>query len=218
MKRTAMAAILLTAALTVGCSGSPEEVVKDPTTVECKGNDDCSTGKRCNSVGKCIDDSTSPNVDCKSNNDCSSGQKCNSVGKCIDEGTSTKECTLDSDCPSGKKCNSLNKCVEAGPVKCTWDADCAAGQKCNLLTGECESPSCQTHDECGKEEVCVDKACVKEVGNTCQVNDDCKAKTCVTLVGADYGYCSKSCKSWSECPSFWKCEILRNTTALYCIQ
>jgi Cys-rich repeat protein len=212
----AILAITASATLWVVACGNDEPVVTDPVTVECKTSEDCAAGNRCNSLGKCIDDSIPSDKECNSNSDCPSGKKCNSLGKCIDDSTppDTKECNWDSDCGEGKKCNSLGKCItDDTQPSCMLDSECKAGEKCNVLTGKCETPSCAGHQDCGKEDVCVNSVCVKEVGNDCSGNEQCKAGTCIFLSGMDYGYCSKTCTSFSQCPSFWDCEKLSNTTA-----
>ena len=56
-----------------------------------------------------------------------------------------------------------------------------------------------------------------DFGKTCTKNSDC-SDVCLFKGSADYGYCSKSCESFTECPTFWMCEEVMNASGKYCIQ
>ena len=58
----------------------------------------------------------------------------------------------------------------------------------------------------------------KAVGAQCEGNSDCASNSCLVAGGAQFGYCSKTCEDFSDCPSFWKCETVGNATAKYCVQ
>ncbi len=62
-----------------------------------------------------------------------------------------------------------------------------------------------------------------DIGNQCEGNSDCSANTCLFKVDGegnypDYGYCSGTCESFSDCPSFWDCSNVGNASAKYCVQ
>ena len=57
-----------------------------------------------------------------------------------------------------------------------------------------------------------------DVGNQCSGNADCSSDACLFLPGASFGYCSKTCMSFTDCPTFWSCDTVQNGSAQYCIQ
>jgi hypothetical protein len=62
-----------------------------------------------------------------------------------------------------------------------------------------------------------------DLGEQCVANGDCDADSCLFKVQedgslADYGYCSGTCESFSDCPSFWDCGEVGNASGKYCIQ
>jgi hypothetical protein len=57
-----------------------------------------------------------------------------------------------------------------------------------------------------------------KVGDQCTATADCqKGGLCVFKGDAQIGFCSKRCESFSECPTFWECEAVGNTSATYCV-
>lgn len=56
-----------------------------------------------------------------------------------------------------------------------------------------------------------------DFGKTCTKNGD-RSDVCLFKGSADYGYCSKSCESFTDCPTFWNCEEVMNASGKYCIQ
>ncbi len=57
-----------------------------------------------------------------------------------------------------------------------------------------------------------------KVGAQCVKNADCPSNACLFKKNADYGYCSKTCQSFTECPTFWTCEAVQNGSSKYCTQ
>lgn len=53
-----------------------------------------------------------------------------------------------------------------------------------------------------------------EVGEQCQTNGECETNACLTA--GDFGYCTQICTSWADCPPFWECEPVDNSSAKYC--
>jgi hypothetical protein len=56
-----------------------------------------------------------------------------------------------------------------------------------------------------------------EVGRVCRANGDCKSRACLYRPGADRGYCSKVCKSYGECPTFWTCDVFGEGRLGHCV-
>jgi hypothetical protein len=64
-----------------------------------------------------------------------------------------------------------------------------------------------------------DKPTGKKIGEECKKDEDCSTNGgCLFKTGATFGYCSATCESWSDCPSFWKCEEVANASSKYCIK
>jgi hypothetical protein len=57
-----------------------------------------------------------------------------------------------------------------------------------------------------------------DVGKTCQKNGDCSRNLCLFKGTAQFGYCTKECESFSECPTFWDCKEVGNASGKYCVQ
>jgi hypothetical protein len=57
-----------------------------------------------------------------------------------------------------------------------------------------------------------------DLGNQCQQNSDCMYDACLFVDGAQFGYCSKTCMDFTECPTFWDCTMVGNASGLYCVQ
>lgn len=100
---------------------------------QCRSNDDCAAGKRCNKgrcdaiPGYCESDGVCPNgtscianrcKPCSSDNECGEGGHCK-AGTCVRKGT----CTSEDDCPEGQDCKN-GRCVGGAPVKASQDAPC----------------------------------------------------------------------------------------------
>ncbi len=58
-----------------------------------------------------------------------------------------------------------------------------------------------------------------DMGAQCKHASDCGGGTCVkTQKFTMYGYCSKPCTDWPECPTYWSCEKNPVNDALACKQ
>ncbi|MBL8612540.1 MAG: hypothetical protein JNL38_34680 [Myxococcales bacterium] len=57
-----------------------------------------------------------------------------------------------------------------------------------------------------------------KVGSQCVKNADCPSNACLFKKDAAFGYCSKTCQSFAECPTFWSCEAVQNGSSKYCTQ
>ncbi len=56
------------------------------------------------------------------------------------------------------------------------------------------------------------------VGKTCSRDSECASNVCVFSGNASRGYCSTECQSFTDCPTFWRCEHVRNGSNRYCVQ
>ena len=56
-------------------------------------------------------------------------------------------------------------------------------------------------------------------GKQCSEASDCSAGTCVkSQQFAMYGYCSKACTDFPDCPTYWTCSKNPVTQSLACTQ
>lgn len=61
--------------------------------------------------------------------------------------------------------------------------------------------------------------CDPNVGDQCQYEDDCCSKSCLYGDPNDnFGYCTKTCNDFSDCPDFWDCVQVENAPSKYCVQ
>jgi len=124
----------------------------------CQGPDaiECTTDPQCKAGFFCKVD---PNDECNNH--------------CLQEGT----CTVDSDCKQCQVCMG-GACIGAG-VQCTPDKPCPWPKKCkidpqNTCNNICISDTaCQTSEDCGPCQVCMDGACTEAGVVMCDENSDC---------------------------------------------
>jgi threonine dehydrogenase-like Zn-dependent dehydrogenase len=62
-----------------------------------------------------------------------------------------------------------------------------------------------------------------DTGATCSENSDCDNNTCLKGVDedgnfTDFGYCTKPCESFADCPTFWDCTDVGNAVGTFCVQ
>lgn len=55
------------------------------------------------------------------------------------------------------------------------------------------------------------------VGDECEYDEDCKSDICIFEGSAQFGFCSKTCMSFADCPAFWDCAEVDNASIDYCI-
>ena len=133
---------------------------------QCRGNNDCEAGKRCNKgrcdaiPGWCDSDGACPSgtscianrcKPCGSDAECGEGGHCK-AGTCVRKGT----CTSEDDCPEGQDCKA-GKCVGGAPPKVSQDASCKL-QAVYFDFNE-SGLSTDANDSLDK-----DAACIKRVG------------------------------------------------------
>lgn len=55
-------------------------------------------------------------------------------------------------------------------------------------------------------------------GETCTEMDDCESRLCFIGRRGNVGFCTRTCDSWSDCPSHWECERPSNAAHRVCMQ
>lgn len=73
-------------------------------------------------------------------------------------------------------------------------------------------------DETTSSSGAASNASADKVGSQCVKNADCPSNACLFKQNASYGYCSKTCQSFTDCPTFWTCEAVQNGSSKYCTQ
>lgn len=127
--------------------------VMNVCTFDCKADDECGDGGRCNSVGLCEVDSGLGIPACSSDSDCGDGRYCNAEGGC-ELIPVLLGCQSDIDCPLGQFCSDLHSCeLFPGPdVDCAIDDDCPGNYYCDA-GGSCQQ-DCRSDYQCPEGEAC----------------------------------------------------------------
>ncbi|MBA2663099.1 MAG: hypothetical protein H0U74_12455 [Bradymonadaceae bacterium] len=136
-------------------------------------------------------------------------------------------------------CNTLSNadrnCVNASST-CDAADNCGGGDDNNSNTNNTNTNNTNSNKgigaDCDDGDDCDSTYCKKaagafegkcaanDFGESCQVNNDCLYKVC--LVASDgstqFGYCSATCQSFTDCPTFWNCEAVGNATGKYCVE
>ena len=175
-----------------------------------KNGEACAANAECLSTfcsgGKCVE----IDVSCKSDTTCQSGYYCAPGGKCQSKKNLGITCDYSNECASNycEKTGTdglLDRCAEkitksAGTGKvgdaCKSGNDCASG-RCDYTNQKClpDLNKCKTHEDCQKNEYCLDYLCKAKVekGGVC-TGDDGVFEGCVT------GWCCKMRCAEKECP------------------
>ena len=126
------------------------------------------------------------------------GNTCSSQSDC-----SAKACVFDGKYTTGK-------CSKA----CESFSDCPSFWKCDTVSG-------------GSGNYCIPDGVAQpalspqhkgSVGDKCEGNATCQSDACIFRSGDDFGYCTKECESFADCPSFWECESVGNAAGKFCKQ
>lgn len=133
-------------------------------------------------------------ISCREGEACPDGQRCSDLGICL------SICENDGECPAGQICSLdpgplLGTCINGCPARdtiqtgggtqichangrygplCTRDGDCVGGLVCEIETGFCQSPGCQTSQDCPLVRTYCDTA-TGECVEGCLEADDCAA-------------------------------------------
>lgn len=158
---------------------------------------------------------------CSSDNDCKGDRICEG-GECVSPG-STDSSNDSSNTPNNAPTsNSPNN----APTSNTPNNAPTSNTPNNAPTSNAPNNSsggigddCFSDSDCDSDYCRRDKCAEHDFGNTCQGPDDCAHGACLVRDDGDIaGYCSATCESFSDCPSFWDCEELNNAAGTYCIQ
>jgi hypothetical protein len=135
-------------------------------------------------------------------------------------------CSKDSDCKGARVCRA-GECVDTtstGGGNAGFGAGSAgAGSAGAGSSGGASGGSCDKDTDCPSGAWCNQGTCQpttrKRVGEQCVTRDECAGTTCLYRTSGDVsGYCSKQCDSFTECPTFWKCEDIANGAGKRCVQ
>ena len=186
-------ASLLIALAATGCG----ETAGCGSDSDCKGDRVCSNNS-CVAPDDASGDNSSSDDNSSSENDSSTNSSSTEVAYCCLNGRYY-------DCPGSDAVDSCT--LSNGPGECTRD-----GTK----DAECGTSTDDTDDSDNSDDTTTSSG--GEIGDECQKDADCKSDICIGDPGAAYGYCSKQCDSFSDCPSFWSCEELGDTSTTYCVE
>ncbi len=98
------------------------------------------------------------------------------------------------------------KCLKSQRNACTRDA--SRDNKCQSeedLAGGADLPKAPAAQN-------------QAFGAVCQYSDECASGICFVMRQGDFGYCTKMCDSFADCPTFWDCERGSNTSHKMCKQ
>ncbi|MEM6955335.1 MAG: hypothetical protein AAF645_06585 [Myxococcota bacterium] len=167
-------------------------------------------------------------------------EACGAVAACLDF-----ECIRDADCGSGRCDPDFLECEGGVAVgggggggggglalgaACSASGECAdgvcyvgPGQREGYCTTPCTNDaSCNPlrDSTCGRpggqpRDICV----FDDRGQSCTFNNDCVFDTCLFRTSADIsGYCTSTCESFADCPTFWNCEEIASGAGRRCVQ
>ena len=154
---------------------------------------------------------------------------CDSIIPECDPVTSVAECVA--------ICNAdftqaIRECVLAGPTCADIENNCFGGvgnntssnNSSNNTSSGAVGSDCSINSECDdgycrKAAGAFDGKCaVNDFGNMCEFNSDCEYGACLFEEPGDvFGYCTSTCESFTDCPTFWSCEEVGNAGGDYCI-
>ena len=138
------------------------------------------------------------------------------VASCPEMGQSLLNCM-----GSGDHCEAITGCVEGtgdpgddgtpSTNNANTPPDDAIGASCfsdlDCQSGYCRKPNGASDGVCE----------VNDFGESCRTDDDCNG-SCIyrNAEDDDFGQCTYTCDSFSDCPSFWQCRELGNGAASVC--
>ncbi len=128
-------------------------------------------------------------------------------GSTSGSGSSSFECCLNDEhftCPS-----------QGAVDQCFNDFDPSA---CSPTPGSCGGSTTGGSTSSGGNTSTTTGGGGDDLGSQCQDNADCMYDACLFAPDTQFGYCSKTCMDFTDCPTFWSCEEVGNASGLYCVQ
>lgn len=194
-----------------------------PTPTGCTTDSDCQATERCAS-GQCELRPTGGSelgAPCSDNAECNSGLCATTPMGQVCSQTCNGFDTMS--CPAGFYCDGEangtcgeGSCFPGSPGASPLGASCSTDTDCATLMcdrGTCASPcipggatSCEEGYTCQVGTIADCGACkmARDLGDDCQVNDDCASALCVVRDGDDQ-FCSELCSEDDPCPSGFAC-------------
>lgn len=167
----------------------------------CSSDSDCKGDRICES-GECISPESGGNNTSTNNTSGNNTSQNNTSGNNTSQNNTSTNNTAQNNTSTNN--TSGNNTTDEG----------ALGSECTS-SSDCDSAYCRT--EAGAfSGTCAEN----DFGDTCQGPEDCEYGAClVSSDGGDVaGYCSSTCESFTDCPTFWSCGELNNASGTYCLQ
>ena len=162
---------------------------------------------------------------CESDDDCAGDRECE-LGQCVDVNGDTNGNGGDTN-GNGGDTNGDDEywcCINGDYYACP-DEDAVDQCVFEFDTGSCERDSsgdseCDDNGNGGNgNDGNGGNGGGQEIGELCQEDHECEDDICVwENPGDTYGYCTKFCESFADCPSFWSCEELADAPADVCVE
>jgi hypothetical protein len=145
-------------------------------------------------------------LECARNSDCRDDEECRDGGcEEIAEGESERPGEGEGERPGEGEGERPGE--GEGENECIDDSDCDQNATCEIVAGTFQCVAGEPDD----------------TGETCSENSDCLNNTC--LLGFDengnqtaFGYCTKRCDGFADCPTFWDCVEVGNAIGTYCVE
>lgn len=191
------------------CGGSSNECGTDS---DCKGDRVCE-------ADACVspDDSGDGSESASSSGDSTDSSSSGSSQETSQE-TSSNSCCLNGSYYACPDADSADTCfLDFDPSGCsrdaTMDASCDDG-----VSSDGDQGSGSGSDGSGAGDDDTAQSAGEEIGGECEYDEDCASEICMYRSGARFGYCSKTCESFADCPSFWDCTEVGDAAGKYCVQ
>lgn len=214
--------------------GSAEDACS--TDNDCKGaricqDGDCVEPADSNNTNNANTNNTNTNNENTNNSNTNNSNNSNNNATCAQTCAKATSCdpTLTKDeCESGCNANvnqATRNCITNAPT-------CADAEACFGNANNANNASSGIGASCSINEDCDSKYCKKpagsfegkcatnDFGDMCKTDNDCEYGACLyrDLENDIFGYCTNTCSSFTDCPTFWKCGEVGNAGGKYCIQ
>ena len=185
--------------LAAGCGGAVDKEGGDA----CSSDSDCKGDRICED-GECVDPAGSNNGTSANNGTTPSN---NGTTPSNNGTTPSNNGTTPSNNGTTPSNNGTTPSNNGGPAAGEIGAECFDSSECN--SAYCRAEAGGIGGTCAE----------NDFGDTCQGPEDCLYGACLVRNDGDIaGYCSATCESFTDCPTFWDCGELNNAAGTYCIQ